>query len=31
MRSFKLLEGKQILVWTVMAAEGMKVGPDALG
>ena len=25
------LRGKQILVWTVMAAEGMKVGPEALG
>ena len=25
------LQGKQILVWTVMAAEGMKVGPEALG
>ena len=25
------LQGKQILVWTVMAAEGMRVGPEALG
>jgi hypothetical protein len=25
------LQGKQILVWTVMAAEGTKVGPEALG
>ena len=25
------LQGKQILVWTVMAAEGMKVSPEALG
>ena len=25
------LQGKQILVWTVMAAEGMKVGAEALG
>ena len=24
------LQGKQILVWTVMAAEGMKIGPEAL-
>ena len=24
-------EGKQIIVWTVLAAGGMKVGPDALG
>jgi hypothetical protein len=25
------LQGKQILVWTVLAAEGTKIGPDALG
>ena len=24
-------QGKQILVWTVLAAGGMRVGPDALG
>jgi hypothetical protein len=25
------LQGKQIIVWTVLAAGGMKVGPEALG
>ena len=25
------LQGKQILVWTVMASEGMKIDPAALG
>ena len=25
------LQGKQILVWTVMATEGMKIDPAALG